>query len=130
MKKEVISHCPVCHNELTITKLQCEKCQIEISGEFHLSRLSLLTSEQLMFVELFLKNHGNIKGIEKEMGVSYPTVKKMLSDILISLGFENNDDYDDYSEDQPLTRQEVLEKLANGEISFSESVELLKKLNK
>ena len=64
------------------------------------------------------------------MGVSYPTVKKMLSDILISLGFEDNDDYDDYSEDQPLTRQEVLEKLANGEISFSESVELLKKLKK
>lgn len=128
MKKEVISHCPVCSHELTITKLHCNNCQIEISGEFKLSRLSLLSHEQLMFVELFLKTHGNIKAIEKEMGVSYPTVKKMLSDVLANLGFEDNDDINFSNNYSSLTKQEVLENLSNGLITFDDAVELLKQI--
>ncbi|MCK9471070.1 MAG: DUF2089 domain-containing protein [Bacilli bacterium] len=123
MKREVISHCPICENELTITRLHCDKCQIEINGAFTLSKLSLLTKEQLSFVEVFLKNSGSIKAIEKDMNISYPTVKKLLSDVLKTLGYEVNDNVDTK---ESLKRQEILDKLANKEITYEEATTLLK----
>lgn len=125
MKKEVIPHCPVCDNELIITRLNCDKCNIEISGEFSLSRLSLLTKEQLKFVEIFLKNSGSIKAIEKDLNISYPTVKKLLNEVLQELGYDVNDQNDNK---ESLKRQEILDKLANKEITYEEASEALKSL--
>jgi len=124
MKNEVISHCPICQNELTITRLHCDKCQIEINGEFYLSKLSLLTKEQLKFVEVFLKNSGSIKSIEKELNISYPTVKKLLNDVLKTMGYDVEEDV---SKDA-LKRQEILDKLATKEITYEEATNLLKNL--
>lgn len=123
MKREVISHCPICENELTIARLHCDKCQIEINGQFSLSKISLLTKEQLRFVEIFLKNQGSIKAIEKDLNISYPTVKKLLNEILKTMGYDICDV--DESKDS-LKRQEILEKLANKEISYEEASRLLK----
>ena len=123
MRKEVISKCPVCSEELTISRLHCEYCGIEISGEFALTKLAKLSKEQLMFIEIFLKNQGSIKSVEKDMNISYPTVKKMLNEILAVLG------YDKLEEDKvSIQRQEILERLASKEISFEEATALLKKL--
>lgn len=130
-KKEVISKCPVCKNDLTITKLHCDHCQIEISGEFSLSRLNYLSKEQLEFVELFMRTQGNIKSIEKEMGVSYPTVKKILNEVLASMGYEYLEDsakLNEQVEAAKKERQSVLDKLAAKEIAFEKAMELLKKL--
>ena len=126
MKKEVISHCPICANELTITRLHCDKCQIEINGAFSLSKLSLLTKEQLNFVEVFLKNSGSIKAIEKDLNISYPTVKKLLNEVLNTMGYDVSDDIN--SKDS-LKRQEILDKLAAKEISYEEATNLLKNLS-
>ena len=123
MKKEAISHCPICENELTITRLHCDKCQIEINGAFSLCKLSLLTKEQLKFVEIFLKNSGSIKAIEKDMNISYPTVKKLLSDVLKTLGYEVEDNVESKESKR---RQEILDKLAAKEISYEEASALLK----
>lgn len=125
MKKEVISHCPICDNELTITRLHCDKCQIEINGAFSLSKLNLLTKEQLNFVEVFLKNSGSIKAIEKDLNISYPTVKKLLSDVLKTLGYEVDESIDSRDSKR---RQEILDKLANKEITYEEATMLLKNL--
>ena len=125
MKKEVIPHCPVCDNELIITRLNYDKCNIEISGEFSLSRLSLLTKEQLKFVEIFLKNSGSIKAIEKDLNISYPTVKKLLNEVLQELGYDVNDQNDNK---ESLKRQDILDKLANKEMSYEEASEALKNL--
>lgn len=125
MKKEVISHCPICDNELTITRLHCDKCQIEINGEFSLSKLSLLTKEQLKFVEVFLKNSGSIKAIEKDMNISYPTVKKLLNEVLNTMGFDVSENTESR---ESLRRQEILDKLANKEITYEEASSLLKKM--
>ncbi|HNZ77559.1 MAG TPA: DUF2089 domain-containing protein [Bacilli bacterium] len=123
MRKEVISKCPVCSEELTISRLHCDNCGIEISGEFALTKLAKLSKEQLMFIEIFLKNQGSIKSVEKDMNISYPTVKKMLNEILAVLG------YDKLEEDKvSIQRQEILERLASKEISFEEATALLKKL--
>ncbi|MDD2492667.1 MAG: DUF2089 domain-containing protein [Bacilli bacterium] len=123
MRKEVISKCPICGDELMISKLHCENCGIEISGEFELTKLAKLSKEQLTFIEIFLKNQGSIKSVEKDMNISYPTVKKMLNEILAVLG------YDKLEEDKISTqRQEILDRLASKELSFEEASALLKKL--
>ncbi len=54
-----------------------------------------------------MKNQGNIKAVEKEMNISYPTVKKILNDVLVTLGYEK---VKDNGADK---RREILEKLAN-----------------
>lgn len=123
MKKEVISVCPVCGDDLYITKLHCHRCGIEISGDFVLPKINKLSKEQLTFVLLFLKNQGNIRSLEKEMNISYPTVKKLLNEVLTTLGFAVNDD------DGPGgPRQDILNRLALGEISFEEANNMLKGL--
>ena len=87
MKREVIGKCPVCDNELKVTKLSCLKCNTSIEGSFNLSKFCKLTTEQKYFLEVFVKNRGNIKEIEKELGISYPTVKNKLEDLIGSLGY-------------------------------------------
>jgi len=123
MKKEIISVCPICGHDLTISKLHCNHCGVEISGDFALPKINKLSKEQLMFVLMFLKNQGNIKAVEKEMNVSYPTVKKILNEVLLTLGFAVNDE-NEISEH----RQNILQRLSNGEISFDEANNLLKNL--
>jgi len=119
-EKVVLSNCPICNEELVIEKLHCKKCGIDITGEFKLSNIAKLNLEQLTFVETFLKCQGSIKAIEKEMGVSYPTVKKLLNEVLTTLG------HDQVKEDkEALRRREILEKLANKEITYDEASELL-----
>ncbi|HNZ50727.1 MAG TPA: DUF2089 domain-containing protein [Bacilli bacterium] len=125
MKKEVIAKCPICGEELTITRLHCHNCGVEINGEFALNKLCRLSKEQLTFVLLFLKNQGNIKAIEKDMNISYPTVKKLLNDVLSNLGFDVSDEA---TSKTALQRQEILDKLAKKEISFDEANQQLKNL--
>ena len=64
------------------------KCHTEISGNFTLSKFNYLSKEHLFFIEVFIKNKGNIKAIEKELGISYPTVKKNLDEVIVHLGYE------------------------------------------
>lgn len=122
MKKEIISVCPICSADLMISKLHCKRCGVEISGDFVLPTINKLSKEQLAFVIMFLKNQGNIKAVEKEMNVSYQTVKKILNEVLATLGFDVNEDA------LSGQRQEILDRLSRREISFEEANELLKKL--
>lgn len=116
MKNHIIGTCPVCGDMLHVTKLECDSCHTSINGEFYLSKFSYLKKEHLYFIEVFLKNRGNIKQIEKELSISYPTVKKNLDDVIRALGYdvENNN-------------MDVLGKLEKGELSPEEAAELLKK---
>ena len=120
MNKQVIGQCPICQEELIVTKLTCPNCKTDIVGEFELSRFNHLSKEQLNFVLVFIKNQGNIKMIEKELGISYPTVKKNLDDVIIALGYKVVDD----------KRSEILNRLKNGEIDFDEAEKLLQKLGR
>jgi hypothetical protein len=83
----VISRCPVCGDELTVTRLHCQSCDTGIEGRFRLARLGRLSNDQLAFVEVFLKNRGIIKDVEAELGISYPTVRARLDDALRAMGF-------------------------------------------
>ncbi len=123
MKKKLLGLCPVCDNRLVISELQCNDCKTKIQGEFFLSKFDYLTNEEQDFALVFIKNAGNIKQIEKELNISYPTVRKMLDSVISNLGFEKT------SISTPLTRAEVLEMLKNDEISFEEAEQMLKEIN-
>ncbi|NLM07116.1 MAG: DUF2089 domain-containing protein [Tissierellia bacterium] len=118
MKKEVISACPVCSNDLVATKLSCLKCGTVVEGEFHFSKFQKLPKEELEFVEIFIKNRGNIKAIEKEMNISYPTVRNKLENVIELLGYKK----------EPVVAPdpaEVLGKLNSGEITAVQAIKIL-----
>ena len=119
MAYKVITNCPVCNETMKITKLQCSHCQTTIENEFELSKLASLSADQLQFVEVFLMCRGNIKEVEKELGISYPTVRGKLTDIISSLGYAEKKKND-------VDEKKVVTMLENGETTPEEAIKLLK----
>ncbi len=122
MKRNVIGTCPVCSSRLDVTELHCSDCHTTIKGEFKLDKFTYLSKEQKYFIEIFVKNRGNIKEIEKDLGISYPTVKKNLDSVINALG------YGDVEETENLSKEVILEKLSNGEISSEDAMKMIKNL--
>lgn len=119
MAYKVITKCPVCSSNLIVERLKCKKCNTTIENEFELSRLNYLKADQLKFIEVFLACRGNIKDVEKELGISYPTVRAKLDEVISELGFS--------LERKPqIDSSEVIGRLENGEITAEEAVNLLK----
>jgi len=76
-----LSNCPVCHKELTIREYHCSSCEISFKGDFAKSWLEGFSASQLEFIKLFLLVQGNLKELQKQLGISYPTVKNRLAEI-------------------------------------------------
>ncbi|WP_292611634.1 DUF2089 domain-containing protein [Methanobacterium sp. BAmetb5] len=119
LKREVPGNCPICKSETKVTEIYCKNCDTTIRGEFELCKFCRLNEEQKYFVEVFIKNRGNIKEIEKELGISYPTVRNKLDEVISSLGYK--------LEKPAINQKEILEKLSKGEISKDEALKLLNK---
>lgn len=120
--------CPVCGDVLEATRLHCRQCDTTIEGHFSMERLSRLNAEQLSFVETFLRCEGTIKRVERELGVSYPTVRARLEDIIRTLGFEVVSTYpSDTGELSDAERARILDQLERGEIAYDEALRLLRK---
>lgn len=119
MGYKVLTRCPVCNSNLKVTKLKCNSCSTVIENEFQLSKFDYLSSEQLEFAEVFLRCRGNIKDVEKEMGISYPTVRAKLDDVILSLGYSIN-------KKPRVSNKEVLDMLEKGEISAEDALKALK----
>ena len=83
--KRILTTCPYCHGKLKITALQCPSCDIEIKKDFEISPFDQLADEEYQFLLLFLERRGNLKEVQEEMKISYPTAKKKLDDVLIRL---------------------------------------------
>ena len=72
MPHDVISTCPVCSGELAVTRLHCRSCGTTLEGEFSVGRFGRLTREQLTLLESFLRSRGNLRDMERELGISLP----------------------------------------------------------
>ena len=82
---KVISECPACGTKLRITSLRCTGCGMELRNDFELSLFDSLSPEQTGFLTTFLKQRGNMSSVQSELGISYPTAKKRLDDLLMAL---------------------------------------------
>lgn len=129
MKYKAPGKCPVCDEKLSITKLSCPKCSSSIEGDFQPCEFCRLPEEDLNFIKIFIKCRGSIKDVEKELGISYPTVRGKLDNVIRALGFEV------VTKDQILEKELkenaknlILEQLSNGEITAKEATEKLKNL--
>jgi hypothetical protein len=119
MSYKVISKCPVCNSKLKIAKLKCNKCGTVIENDFEFSKFEYLEGEQLYFMEAFLKCRGNIKDVEKELGISYPTVRAKLDDVVAALGYT-------VVKKPTINSKEILDMLEKGEISAEQAVNMMK----
>ena len=90
--KKLISKCPCCDKTLRITTLQCPECGMEMKNDFGLSVFDRLSNEQYTFLVAFLQQRGNLKNVQSELGVSYPTAKKKLDDLLMALELASDEE--------------------------------------
>lgn len=129
MKYKAPGKCPVCGEKLVITKLGCPKCSTAIEGNFQPCEFCRLPEEDLEFVKVFIKCRGSIKDVEKELGISYPTVRGKLDAVIKGLGYVVSDkDVVKESEEKAKARGEILDQLSKGELSPKEAAERLKNL--
>ena len=118
------NRCPICQSELTVTRLNCSSCDTTIEGHFVSSQFANLTSEQMEFVFTFIRCEGKINRMEQEVGLSYPTIRNRLHEVIRTLGYEpGKDEPAEITQDQ---RNSILEDLSAGKISAEEATRLLR----
>ena len=144
MARDVISTCPVCEGELLISRLHCRSCGTALEGEFGVGRFGRLSREQLSLLESFLRARGNLKEMERELGISYPTVRGRVDALVRALGLADGDaetlplpEDDETDDDAARTtadadvaaqRRAILERLAKREIAADEAAAALREL--
>ncbi len=82
VKKKLPLQCPSCESPLRVSRLYCEACATEVSGSFELPLFSRLTEKEQSFIIDFIKSSGSLKDMAKDMGISYPTVRNLLDDLI------------------------------------------------
>jgi hypothetical protein len=130
MPNEVVGKCPVCKEPLLVSELQCPTCNIKISGQFELCKFCKLDPEQRAFAEVFIKNRGNIREVEKELGISYPTVRGRLENLIRALGYSVSPEPGDVTDEASVAKEKksIIDKLGRGELSPTEAARLLRNL--
>jgi hypothetical protein len=108
---------------MIVTRLHCRNCDSALEGQFSLGRFYQLSPEQLSFVETFIRCEGKLTRVQDELGMSYPTARARLSEVIQALGYEVHEEPPPISSDE---RKSILEKLAAGALSSEDAVELLK----
>jgi len=122
--KQSLSACPVCDSELVVSRLYCPSCDTTIEGRFSNGAFPGLTSEQLDFVETFVRCEGKITRMEDELSLSYPTIRNRLHEVIRAMGYEPGKD-EDLPEIPSGDRLKILEQLDNGLISAEDARRLL-----
>lgn len=114
--------CPVCGAGLNVTRLGCGSCGSELSGVFESCAFCGLTETERGLLRVFLVSRGNMREVERHLGVSYPTARQRYADVLAKLGLETDDGHVPAT---PPTRDQVLARLATGEIDIETAEQLL-----
>jgi len=117
--KRVKTNCPVCSKGMIIKEMFCQDCGITMKGDMVLAVGNEFNESEWRFVMEFLLLEGNIKAVGEKMGISYPTVKNMLSDIRKKLP--------GYDEERKIELKDVIDDLENGTIDVFDAVEKLKR---
>lgn len=134
MEREVISTCPVCEARLQVTRLHCNTCGTTIEGEFNVGRFARLGRDQMSLLESFLRSRGNLRELERELGLSYPTVRGRVESLLRTLGLgdgpaqptETAAPSPSEQTIDPELRRSVLERLARHELTADQAAAALR----
>jgi hypothetical protein len=119
-KKELIGRCPVCSGKLHISELACSDCEVKIRGEFEIPPFSRLDETEREFLMLFLRSRGSLREVQRELGLSYPTVRNRLDALLAKMGIIS-------ARASQEEINEVLDKLESGDLSAEDAVKLIRK---
>jgi hypothetical protein len=145
MPHDVIATCPVCSGELAVTRLHCRACGTTLEGDFNVGRFGHLSREQMAVLESFLRSRGNLRDMERELGLSYPTVRSRVEALVRALGFGPRADSDEALEAEAAGpsagagtspagaaagRQDILERLARREIGAEEAATAIRNLGR
>ncbi len=115
-----LSNCLYCQGDLQIKEAECLSCSTKVIGSFTTNRFHMFDKADLFFIEMFLKNEGNIKLMEKDLRISYPTVKSRLKNIIHSLGYAKDADEE--------KRIQILQDLAEKKITVKDALKNLEKM--
>lgn len=127
MNRRTVGRCPACDETLAVRRLECTNCGTAVEGDFAQSRFDRLSREQQRFVEVFLLARGNIKEVERVLGISYPTVRNRLDAVLEAMGHAvQREGTERSAEAETARRTDILARLDRGEISADEAIKLLK----
>ncbi len=114
--------CPVCGDRLAVTRLGCASCGTELAGIFTSCPFCALEENDLEILRVFLTSRGNMREVEKHLGVSYPTTRLRFTQLLEKLGLAGE------PEPAVLTRDQVLSEVAAGALTPAEAQKLLESL--
>lgn len=117
--------CPVCEQALRVTGLECSHCGTEIRGQFELGRFARLGTDDLLFIEIFVKNRGNAYRVAEELEIPYSGVRARLTEIIQALGYDDDNDAPEETGLPPERRKAILEQVSNGKLSSEQAVKLL-----
>jgi hypothetical protein len=117
------SNCPVCGDHLAVTRLGCGSCGSELAGVFSACPYCSLDDADAAILRVFLRSRGNLREVEKHLGVSYPTARLRVTQLLEKLGLA------DEPQPPPLRREQILSEVAAGALTPAEAQRLLAELN-
>jgi len=113
----------VCGAQLAIIRLGCASCGTELAGVFQPCEFCALNDRETEMLRVFLSSRGNLREVEKHLGVSYPTARLRFAELLEKLGLGET------AEREPaLTRDQILSEVASGALSPTEAQELISQL--
>jgi len=145
MPHDAIATCPVCSGELSITRLRCRTCGTTLEGDFNVGRFGRLGREQMAVLESFLRSRGNLRDMERELGLSYPTVRSRVEALVRALGFGPRDEETpadgeaagdrgaltaSQAADVQGARQAILQQLARHEITADDAATAIRNLGR
>ena len=119
---KLVSTCPACENKLQVTNLSCTNCNLQLEGQFPIPKLFGLDPSELQFIVDFVRTSGSLKKMAKIEGISYPTLRTKLNELIEKL--------DNPSEEIGLNQHEILDAIAAGNMTAAEGAQKLKELVK
>ncbi|HZQ09717.1 MAG TPA: DUF2089 domain-containing protein [Anaerolineae bacterium] len=122
---KLLWRCPVCDQELSVTGLECGSCGTEIHGHFGLGRFARLGSDDLHFIEIFVKTRGNAYRVAEELEIPYSSVRARLTEIIRALGYESEPEPREEIGPSPERRRAILDDLSKGKLTSEQAVKLL-----
>ena len=135
---KLFNQCPACGGKIIITECKCDACHLQMRGDFKLGQFSFLSDDELAFIRVFLSARGNLSEVERVLGISYPTIRNKLDQInndLTKAGesaetirSQNDNAPADASTPAERSRKDILQKVADGQLTPEEAVQKLQEL--